>query len=981
MLLAGGSGLNTAVVINQSSSNSLALGNYYCERRQVPPQNVLYIDWEGGNISWTNTDFQKVLLGPLLDMLAEQQLTNQIDYVVLSMDIPFEVILSDGSANGTTSALFYGLKQATAVGITNSYAFSEAVFAQDPPASASGPAFLCTMITGDTLAQAEQIVDQGVSSDGTFPSTTVVLDKTSDTARNIRYPEFDNAIFNTRLCADFFLKWTNSDSTWGETNLLGYETGLADFALSSNAFAPGAIADNLSSYGGVIFGSNSQTTELACTASGAAGSYGTVTEPGSDTNQFPNPQVYFYQARGFNLAECYYQSIREPFRGLMVGEPLAAPFARTGLIVCTNVSANAVLSGSTRLTLELSAHDGSHPLSQLDLFVDGLYFQTLTNFTPSTGNLLQFNLNGAVCEYQVPTNAALGNLASGCAAQLQAVASSNGLPITATAHGDRIELHATGTNLAEEPFWFTDTTTTNAAGVYYRAVNLPGSVISSLAPLSFDPGGAFRMQISAPANVPYELEASTNLEDWTSIFTNATGGAQEIIDPAASEYASRFYRVVVANPQPRPLLTGQLASPNGPFTLHVATQTSVPYAVQASTNLVDWTSFATNLSGGVANFTDSQTTNFPCRFYRAILLPELQPGPQLQLAGETQTGYPILQVNGAVQPYAIQVSVDGSTWSSLVTNLNAGELQLGVSSLAGSAPSLTTFLSASGTTFLQSVAQPKMSMYVYLLPFPPLPTGSTLTLVVTKTNGSVVTLTVTNGVGATGLAGMAQVLVSLVNSTGALQGGDGVLASDLDTNLASEVEFNLYARGSGAAAAGIQAQLTAARPLLTSTPHPVNLNQNLSDLQPRSHVYLSTGAVGAVVDYSLNSIALPDGYHQLDFVAYEGSNVRTQTRLTLPVVVQNTSLMATLSSPDLPATAPVQGTYHLQVTANTNNITAITLFSTGGAIGSSSNQSSADFTVNGPGLGVGLHPFYALVQSESGFQYRTATFWARLTAN
>ena len=89
-LQAGGSGLNTVVVVNQTSSNSCELGNYFCERRQVPPQNVLYINWSGGNTLWTSNDFQTNLVIPLLNMLAARQLTNQIDYVVLSMDIPFQ---------------------------------------------------------------------------------------------------------------------------------------------------------------------------------------------------------------------------------------------------------------------------------------------------------------------------------------------------------------------------------------------------------------------------------------------------------------------------------------------------------------------------------------------------------------------------------------------------------------------------------------------------------------------------------------------------------------------------------------------------------------------------------------------------------------------------------------------------------------------------------------------------------------------------
>src|SRR6266446_4368746 len=49
---AGGSGLNTVVVINQASSNSCEVANYFIERRQVPPENVLRINWAGGNVSW-----------------------------------------------------------------------------------------------------------------------------------------------------------------------------------------------------------------------------------------------------------------------------------------------------------------------------------------------------------------------------------------------------------------------------------------------------------------------------------------------------------------------------------------------------------------------------------------------------------------------------------------------------------------------------------------------------------------------------------------------------------------------------------------------------------------------------------------------------------------------------------------------------------------------------------------------------------------
>src|SRR2546426_10680410 len=69
-LYGGGSGLNTLVVVNQNSTNSCEAGNYYCERRQVPPENLLRINWPGGNLSWTSGDFQTNLLNPLLAALS-----------------------------------------------------------------------------------------------------------------------------------------------------------------------------------------------------------------------------------------------------------------------------------------------------------------------------------------------------------------------------------------------------------------------------------------------------------------------------------------------------------------------------------------------------------------------------------------------------------------------------------------------------------------------------------------------------------------------------------------------------------------------------------------------------------------------------------------------------------------------------------------------------------------------------------------------
>ena len=101
-LIAAGSGLNVVVVVNQNSTNSIQLGNYYCEKRNVPPQNLLRINWTGGNINWTKSEFETFLRAPLNSMLSSRQLTNQIDYILLSMDIPYRVTTTSDGANSVT---------------------------------------------------------------------------------------------------------------------------------------------------------------------------------------------------------------------------------------------------------------------------------------------------------------------------------------------------------------------------------------------------------------------------------------------------------------------------------------------------------------------------------------------------------------------------------------------------------------------------------------------------------------------------------------------------------------------------------------------------------------------------------------------------------------------------------------------------------------------------------------------------------------
>jgi uncharacterized protein (TIGR03790 family) len=461
-LWAGGGGLNVVVVVNQNSTNSVQLGNYYCERRQIPPQNVLRVNWTGSNIQWTKSEFETVLLNPLLAMLSARQLTNQIDYVLLSMDLPYRVVhtgsVTESGNNSTTSALFYGFKPDFSVpsfglpscnlpaASSNSYAGSEAVFRATPLGAINSNSFLVSMLTSSNLAAAKLVIDRAVTSDSSMPTQPVFLGHSDDRLRNIRYWLFDDAIFNARLRGNYAIQATNVNHPNSLGSIAGYESGIQWGTVGSGIFLPGAMADNITSFSGQIFeqpnNPEGHLTALAFLNAGAAGSYGTIVEPCAWLQKFPSPQNYFYQARGFTLAECYYQSVTNPYQGLLLGEPLAAPYALRPSAAWNNLPLNAVLSGTTNLSLNLAAADPRLPVQQVDLFVDGTLSATLTNIPPRANNVLSVTINGHTMTYIVLANDSINSIATGLVAMLNLAANINVTKVRAFARGDRIELRS-----------------------------------------------------------------------------------------------------------------------------------------------------------------------------------------------------------------------------------------------------------------------------------------------------------------------------------------------------------------------------------------------------------------------------------------------------------------------------------------------------------------------------------------------------------
>jgi uncharacterized protein (TIGR03790 family) len=109
---------------------------------------------------------------------------------------------------------------------------------------------------------------------------------------------------------------------------LAYFTGATRVEeLPRITFRPGAVADHLTSAGGVLDGGR-QMSSLEWLRQGATASYGSVSEPCNHREKFPSPRVFLrHYLRGDSAIEAYWKSVLMPGQGLFIGEPLARPFA------------------------------------------------------------------------------------------------------------------------------------------------------------------------------------------------------------------------------------------------------------------------------------------------------------------------------------------------------------------------------------------------------------------------------------------------------------------------------------------------------------------------------------------------------------------------------------------------------------------------------------------------------------------------------
>ncbi|MEP0847717.1 MAG: hypothetical protein HRF50_12980 [Phycisphaerae bacterium] len=398
---AGGTPENVLLIIDPKRPDAQYIGNYYKHARNIPDQNVLYMD--SGAVSFASlvsNNFQA-----LFGHIANGRLEDHVDYIVIAPPSLYRIaapnLVSDGcfpvqrfSITGAYTMAFVADEVLSATLTSQAqqgyYRPGDGIRAFDSnlywwnglprdPSDPNGRRWFIgallgwTGVNGLTVDEIIEMIDRSVAVDGTRPAGTFYFMETTDSARSDpRDGAFDAAVATIEADggqAEHLLAVLPT----GHHDCLGIMTGWASPGIDAAdmTILPGAFCDHLTSFAGA-FDEASQEKMSRWIVKGASGSWGTIEEPCNYAGKFPHARVHVYSYRGLSLGESAFRSVRYyPFQGLLMGDPLTRPFAYLPQVDVPDAPGGTV-SGSIVLTPEATTGSPTAAIAGYDLLIDGV---------------------------------------------------------------------------------------------------------------------------------------------------------------------------------------------------------------------------------------------------------------------------------------------------------------------------------------------------------------------------------------------------------------------------------------------------------------------------------------------------------------------------------------------------------------------------------------------------------------------------------
>ena len=268
-------------------------------------------------------------------------------------------------------------------GFRNHYVWSNVDLELWEPADSLNQYYLSTMLAytgvrGNSFAEIMNYLKASASSDATRPDGTVYLLENSNIRSKTRQPLFPvtltelagrgrkGEVLHKNDVQNGILPIAKEDVIGA---VVGYPT--YQWEKTNSHLLPGAIAESLTSYGG-HFNLAKQTKLTEFLRYGAAGSSGAVAEPFAFQEKFPVPLIHAWYADGCSLVESFYQSVRRPYQLIIVGDPLARPFAAFADIKLKSPQLLHPWSGIVNIDPDIQPAPG-RPVKKVEFWVDGQY--------------------------------------------------------------------------------------------------------------------------------------------------------------------------------------------------------------------------------------------------------------------------------------------------------------------------------------------------------------------------------------------------------------------------------------------------------------------------------------------------------------------------------------------------------------------------------------------------------------------------------
>ncbi|MBI5773062.1 MAG: TIGR03790 family protein [Verrucomicrobia bacterium] len=421
--VAGGGPQNVLLIVNGQSQASLEIASHYQQLRNLPEDNILHLAgsntaafYTGGDLRRTLTvaSFRTNVLWPALNYLRARGLSNQVDYLVYSTDIPTRI---DCAAESNVTSV----AGASVFSLTAMSAFADLVEGVNTSSNAAGtavqafrgftynsnsPATFTTNVThatvwaasptrqyynstllgwthwfGNTTDELKAYLTRARAADGTRPTGTIYMDDNADVRGQTRRSQFAGTSNELAALGIASFIITNNPAPYSIVNrpdILGAVMGAAaPLVPAGSTYLPGSIAESLTSFSGILDNSGiGQFRMSQHLGVGVAGTSGTITEPFAISGKFPAARMHAHYARGATLGEAFTLSVQTPYHLLVMGDALCRPHARIPSVTLGGVVEGGVVSNTITLTPGATT-TATNGIAGYDLFVDGLLRQSI----------------------------------------------------------------------------------------------------------------------------------------------------------------------------------------------------------------------------------------------------------------------------------------------------------------------------------------------------------------------------------------------------------------------------------------------------------------------------------------------------------------------------------------------------------------------------------------------------------------------------